>query len=262
MMPTQEQFVRWCEDYYFDNRLEPGNPCHGDWESCHYPVPKCLGGSNTVLLLKEHHAIQGVLQSEECNHPCIWGWEKSYLEAEILSLWRKWMGVKAIPGIIRWKGLPREETREHKQAGGRAAMAKLSPEEKAEFSRKGALSQTREQKQAGGRAAMAKLSPEEKESRYLAMKKAMTPEKRKQAYEKANQTKLSKDPEFFSNHARRSARVTLAKNPLHFSDMAKKTNSRRVRCLVTGKISTPGGLTRYQTARGIDPSLREEITND
>jgi hypothetical protein len=230
MMPTQEQFVRWCEDYYFDNRLEPGNPCHGDWESCHYPVPKCLGGSNTVLLLKEHHAIQGVLQSEECNHPCIWGWEKSYLEAEILSLWRKWMKVKAIPAIIRWKGLPREETREHKQAGGRAAMAKLSPEEK--------------------------------ESRYLAMKKAMTPDKVKQACKKANQTKLNKDPEFFSNHARRSARVTLAKNPLHFSEMAKKMNSRRVRCLVTGKISTPGPLTQYQTARGIDPSLREEITND
>jgi hypothetical protein len=74
-MPTQEQFVRWCEDYYFDNRLEPGNPCHGDWESCHYPAPKCLGGSNTILLLKEHHAIQGVLQSEEYNYPCIWGWE-------------------------------------------------------------------------------------------------------------------------------------------------------------------------------------------
>lgn len=226
-MPTQEQFVRWCEDHYFDNRLEPGNPCHGDWESCHYPVPKCLGGSNTVLLLKEHHAIQGVLQSEECNHPCIWGWEKSYLEAEILSLWRKWMGVKAIPAIIRWKGLPREE--------------------KAELCRKGALSQTREQKQAGGRAAMAKLPPEEKESRYLAMKKAMNSEKESKRSKKAAQTTLEKDPNYFHKMGKK---------------MAKKINSRRVRCLVTGKISTPGPLTRYQTARGIDPSLREEITND
>jgi len=215
MMPTQEQFVKWCEDYYFDNRLEPGNPCHGDWESCHYPVPKCLGGSNTILLLKEHHAIQGVLQSEEYNYPCIWGWEKSYLEAEILSLWLKWMRVKGQP---------------FKSERGRKAQSLRSKESL----RRG----------------------------WEKMVKTMTPEKRKQAYEKANQTKLSKDPEFFSNNARRSARQALAKNPLHFSDLAKKINSRRVRCLVTGKISTPGPLTLYQTARGIDPSLREEITND
>jgi hypothetical protein len=58
---------------------------------------------------------------------------------------------------------------------------------------------------------------------------------------------VSKDPEILSNRGK---------------NMAKKVNSRRVRCLVTGKISTPGPLTRYQTARGIDPSLREEITND
>ena len=179
-MPTQEQFVRWCEDYYFDKRLEPGNPCHGDWESCHYPVPKCLGGSNTVLLLKEHHAIQGVLQSEECNHPCIWGWEKSYLEAEILSLWRKWMGVKGRPFTFD---------------SGRKAQSLRS----------------------------------------------------KESLRRGWEKMVSKDPEILSNRGK---------------NMAKKVNSRRVRCLVTGKISTPGPLTRYQTARGIDPSLREEITND
>jgi hypothetical protein len=187
MMPTQGQFVRWCEDYYFDNRLEPGNPCHGDWESCHYPIPKCLGGSNTVLLLKEHHAIQGVLQSEEYDHPCIWGWEKSYLEAEILSLWRKWMKVKAQPARESWK--------------------KESPETKSEW----------------GRKAQSLRSTESLRRNWERM--------------------VSKDPEILSNSA-------------------KKINSRRVRCLVTGKISTPGPLTLYQTARGIDPSLREEITND
>ena len=253
-MPTQEQFVRWCEDYYFDNRLEPGNPCHGDWESCHYPVPKCLGGSNIVFLLKEHHAIQGVLQSEECNYPCIWGWEKSYLDGEILPLWKKWMAIKAQPAIEAWKKIPTEIKSEK------------------------------------GRKAQSLISKESLRRGWEGMMKTLTPEKRRQACEKANQTKLSKDPEFFSNHARRMTRELLAKNPLHFSDMGKKarkletsevksarghnipkdakskgrekTNSRRVRCLVTGKISTPGPLTRYQTARGIDPSLREEITND
>lgn len=40
---------------------------------------------------------------------------------------------------------------------------------------------------------------------------------------------------------------------------AKRTNSRKFRCLETGKISTSGPLTLWQKARGIDPSLRVEI---
>jgi hypothetical protein len=38
-------------------------------------------------------------------------------------------------------------------------------------------------------------------------------------------------------------------------------NSRKFRCLVTGKVSTCGPLTRFQMKRGIDPSLREELFN-
>jgi len=33
----------------------------------------------------------------------------------------------------------------------------------------------------------------------------------------------------------------------------------RMKCLVTGHISNPGGLTNYQKARGIDTSLRERV---
>jgi hypothetical protein len=36
-------------------------------------------------------------------------------------------------------------------------------------------------------------------------------------------------------------------------------NQTRFRCLVTGHESTPGGLARYQKARGIDTSLRERV---
>ena len=41
---------------------------------------------------------------------------------------------------------------------------------------------------------------------------------------------------------------------------AKRINSTRWKCTVTGKISTPGPLTTYQKARGIDPSNRIQIT--
>jgi len=38
-----------------------------------------------------------------------------------------------------------------------------------------------------------------------------------------------------------------------------KLNTARYRCLVTGHESTPGGLSRYQKARGIDTTLRERL---
>jgi len=39
----------------------------------------------------------------------------------------------------------------------------------------------------------------------------------------------------------------------------KTTSALRFKCLVTGHISTPGGLSRYQVARGIDTSLRTQV---
>ena len=55
-----------------------------------------------------------------------------------------------------------------------------------------------------------------------------------------------------SDKNRETARKTSREN---FSN----TNTLRFKCLVTGKITTPGPLTGYQKARGIDPSLREQI---
>lgn len=40
----------------------------------------------------------------------------------------------------------------------------------------------------------------------------------------------------------------------------RKTTSQRWRCLVTGHVSTPGGLSRWQKARGLDTSLRERLS--
>jgi hypothetical protein len=40
---------------------------------------------------------------------------------------------------------------------------------------------------------------------------------------------------------------------------AKRINSTRWKCTVTGKISTPGPLTMYQKSQGIDPSNRIQI---
>ena len=42
--------------------------------------------------------------------------------------------------------------------------------------------------------------------------------------------------------------------------LAEKINSQQWQCLVTGKITNPGALTRWQRARGIDTSLRVRLS--
>lgn len=91
---NQHEWVYGCYAYYLDNYIEPGNPEDGVWEDAHWPVPKCLGGTKTIPLLKEHHAVQGVLQSEEWNHPCIFSWERAYLTGHLLDRYSHWMRVK------------------------------------------------------------------------------------------------------------------------------------------------------------------------
>ena len=86
----QHEWVLGCQRYYAENYYEPGNPEDGEWHDCHYPVPDCLGGTETVKLLEQHHAVQGVLQSEEYQHPCIFGWERQYLPEQLRSTYDKW----------------------------------------------------------------------------------------------------------------------------------------------------------------------------
>lgn len=50
-------FVRHCQDRYFDHGIEPT-------EEAHSPTPKCLGGDKVVLLTRQDHAKHDVLQTE------------------------------------------------------------------------------------------------------------------------------------------------------------------------------------------------------
>jgi hypothetical protein len=112
-MLTQKQFVRDCYNLYKEQRLDPGNPFHGDWQKAHYPKPKSSGSIRWVWLLKEHHAIQSVLQSEECGHPAVWSWERKYFVGEwdyLLPLYEKWLSEKG-------------------RRAGKASVAGLSPEQ-------------------------------------------------------------------------------------------------------------------------------------
>jgi hypothetical protein len=89
-MLSQKEFVENCYNWYREADLQPGNPEDGVWDVAHYPIPKCKGGTETILLLREHHAIQGVIQSEELQCMCVFNWEKKYLSGEYLELFYKW----------------------------------------------------------------------------------------------------------------------------------------------------------------------------
>lgn len=50
-------FVQHCQDRYFDLGIEPT-------EEAHSPLPRCLGGTDIVLLTRQDHAKHDVLQTE------------------------------------------------------------------------------------------------------------------------------------------------------------------------------------------------------
>jgi len=260
-MITQQEFVADCYLNYAIQGLEPGNPEHGEWHKAHYPVPKCLGGTDCIWLLEEHHAIQGILQSIECQHPCIYGWEKKYITGEweyLLTSYAKWMTVKS----------------------QRAATANLTPElreSRANLIRnvngkhiKGTkwwtdgINEVRQVESPGegwwnGRSQISvksvkdsirewiKKNPEKATERGI--KGGSAPRKRKEKKVKPRSR----------SHRERWAEVC-KNNPKKVREMSIKgaavLHSIRVQCTVTGKISTPGGLTQWQKKRGIGTSNR------
>ena len=190
---TQKQFVRGCYDFYREAGLTPGDPNDGEWQQAHYPKPKKMG-RRWVWLLKEHHAIQSVLQSEEVGHPAVWSWERKYFVGHweyLRPVYEKWMSEKG-------------------RLAGLASVAALTPEQLSEKCRKAGSAPHGPLKE-GHKRGSAPASDKQKEV--------------------ARQTALAQ-------------------------------HKKRCRCLKTGYVSTPFGLTHYQQVRGIDPENRVELTSE
>ncbi len=110
IMLSQEQFVSACNRYYERKGLEPGNPFHGGWERAHYPIPNRLGGKKCVWLLKHHHAIHGVIQSEELGLCCVAWWEEDLLPSFYLPYYQKWRHQHQVDNSGKfWEKMSEEE---------------------------------------------------------------------------------------------------------------------------------------------------------
>ena len=95
----QCEFVESCLVKYRHEIIPRGQ----NWEVAHYPTPKCKGGTETIMLWSCDHSLQGLLQSEEFDHPCIHGYstEKdkqnlSQYYPEHLPLLDKWLREKGV----------------------------------------------------------------------------------------------------------------------------------------------------------------------
>ena len=142
IMTTQREYVEGCLQWYKEADLQQGNPEDGEWQQCHYPEPGCLGGTSTVLLLKEHHAVQGLLQSDEFNHPCIYGWEERYLSEEWMPLFTKWRSELSRIAVAVTNAVPLEvRTQRAKNASevARTKYMELTPQQKSEWGKRASI---------------------------------------------------------------------------------------------------------------------------
>jgi len=91
---NQHEWVAGCLAYYAEAGMDP----EPGWQEAHYPIPKCLGGTETVWLTWEHHQVQGLLQSEEYGRSCFYSGEvKVFLNnnlerRDLWDLYWKWSG--------------------------------------------------------------------------------------------------------------------------------------------------------------------------
>jgi hypothetical protein len=184
-IPTQKEWVEGCLAYYKENDYQPGNPEDGVWQECHYPAPKCLGGKEVVLLLKEHHAVQGVLQSEEFQHTCVYGWEKKFLGGELLKLYKKWMEVRAQQNL-------NSRTKEERRQAKKKADETLGEAGRRRMTIKGVASQTPEERREKALKGWENLTPEQRTARAMKQVRAQTPEQRREKALKGWETRRKK----------------------------------------------------------------------
>jgi len=238
-MLNQHEWVKKCLEKYHREKLPSGET----WELAHYPTPLCLGGTETILLWSRDHTVQGVLQSEEFDHPCVC-WKASDSDRrnievfypEYLSLLEKWFfELRSRAGKIGAKVTA-------ERGGG---WRNLSLEERRELGRKAGLCVSHETQVKGGKIAGRKTF-DEKTGVHGRTHEQIRKDGRKGALKNIEERTGRYSPENLSKGGKLGG---------------KATSSRRFKCLETGHISTPAGLANYQRARNIDTNLRIEILN-
>jgi len=231
-------YVRECEKLNWANDIDP----HHYKMEWHHILPQCLFGDQPIgaWLTLRQHAIASCLQSiafkkwSNCGRfkalAPVWLWEKS---------------VKACRGEFVEQGKKFGETALLQGLGIHGA----TPEQRSKWGREGALKAM----QMGVGCVSASS---EQLSEWSRMSNGVTGRRMKEEGRGI----------FAPGMQALGGKTTQEKGVGVFAltkeqqrELGKKTTSQRWRCLETGHISTPGGLSRFQKARDIDTSLRERL---
>lgn len=213
-MYTTEQFREQVYLWYDTNGITVGDPSVGRWEHAHI-VPKCEGGTETVLLLKEHHYIHDLYQSREYNRCCFFaGTTRAWLYGEgflcenwfeLVSLYEYYIATRnAQICASRWSNATEEERQRQAEALHLGLAAYWTDE-----TRRDRGIQQRERM-------LANSTPEELSAEMSRRRSAgwetKSPEERQAATRKAREARWAKaTPEDRSAGARRAVEARWAK---------------------------------------------------
>jgi hypothetical protein len=193
------------------------------WEAAHYPAPKGKGDT-TIPMLHDHHQVQGLWQSKEYDQCCFYnGHAKRFLtEGPFVTGWFELWDI-----YDEYSG---ENARKTAELGVGAHAPGMSSKGGTKTAELGIGAHAPGMASKGGTKA-AELGVG-----------IHAPGVRSKGGTKAAELGVG------------------AHAPGKASKGAKTNNSQKWMCLETGHISTPGGLSRWQKARGIDTALRRRIS--
>lgn len=146
-----------------------------------------------------------------------------------------------------------EQRKEISRKGGKARMSSMSPQQRSQLAIKANMHKTTEQRRESARKVFANWTSEQLSERARKANASLTPEQRSERSRKANASRTLEQ-------RRESARKGKSNmTPEQRSEATRKGSNQKWQCIETGFISSPGSLSNYQKARGIDTSKRIRI---
>lgn len=140
-MYTTEEFRTQVYSYYEENGITVGDPSFGKWNHCHI-VPACEGGTETILMLREHHIMHDLIQSKEYDRRCFYtgdAYAWLYGEGFLCEHWFELVELAHHYAAIDWKGRWANTTPEERSEYNRAMVSRrwaaMTPEERSEYNR-------------------------------------------------------------------------------------------------------------------------------
>jgi hypothetical protein len=223
-LPTQAEFVRSCMDKYFFTEL----PDDQKWEEAHYPQPECLGGEDIIQLWAADHVVQGLLQSVELDHKCF---NERRHKSDLIYL------TTYYPEYLEL--FEQLKSRFSSRASIKAVRLKL-----------GIHGLSGKERSANGRIGG------EKTGRIGGATNA----KNKTGVCGRSAEQMSIDGKKGGEKAAKLKVGACGRSAAQMTADVNKVNTQKWQCLITGYISNPGALARYQNARGIDTKFRVKLS--